>query len=61
MLSVTLTSFNGREFGKLQIIAHMFKGIFRNCPAFARYMVTYDPHLVLNFLKSLPSWDDITL
>ena len=37
------SSINGTEFGKHPIIARMLKGIFRNCPALPRYMVTYDP------------------
>ena len=39
----------------------MLKGVIRNCSAVPRYMVTYNPDHVLNFLKSLPSWDNITL
>ena len=60
-LSMILPPFNGTEFGKHLIIAHVLKGIFRNRHAFLWYMVNYDPDLVLNFLKSLPSWDNITL
>ena len=56
-----LTACNGTEFGKHLIIARILKGIFRNRPALSGYMVTSDLELVLNFLKSLPSWDDITL
>ena len=52
---------NRTEFGKHPIIARMLKGIFGNRPALPRYMVIYDSDLVLNFLKSLPSWDNITL
>ena len=61
MLSMILPACNGTEFGKHPIIASMLKGIFRNRSALPRYIVTYDPDLVLNFLKSLPSWNSITL
>ena len=61
MLSLILPAFNETEFGINPIIASMLMGNFRNCPALPRYMVTYDPDLVLNFLKSLASWDNITL
>ena len=61
MLSMILPACNGTEFGKHPIIASMLKGIFRNRSALPRYIVTYDPDLVLNFLKSLPSWNNITL
>ena len=56
-----LPACNRTEFGKHPIIARMLKGIFRNRPALPRYMVTYDPDLVLNFLKFLPSWNNVTL
>ena len=56
-----LPAFNGTEFGKHPIIARMLKGIFRNHPAWPRYMVTYNPDLVLNFRKALSLWDNITL
>ena len=56
-----LPACDGTEFRKHPIIARMLKGIFRNHPALPRYMVTYDRDLVINFLKSLPSWDNITL
>ena len=61
MLSMILPAFNETKFGKHPIIACILKGIFRKHPALPRYMVTYDPDLVLNFLNSLPSWDNITL
>ena len=61
MLSMILPACNGTEFGKQPVIASMLKVIFRNRPALPRYIVTYDPDLVLNFLKSLPSWNNITL
>ena len=61
MLSMTLLAYTGTELGKHPIIARMLKGIFRNHPALPRYMVTYDPDLALNLLKSLPSWNNITL
>ena len=61
ILSMILPAFNRTEFGKHPIIARMLKGIFRNHPAWPRYMVTYNPDLVLNFLKALSLWDNITL
>ena len=61
MLSMILPARNRTEFGKHPIIALMLKGVFRNRPALPRYMVTYDSDLVLNFLKSLLSWGNITL
>ena len=51
----------GTEFGKNPTITRMLKGVFRNRPSLPKYMVTYDPHLVLSFLKYLPSWNNIIL
>ena len=56
-----LPACNGTKFGKHPIIAHMLEGTFKNRPALPRYIVIYDPDLVLIFLKSLPSWNNITL
>ena len=61
MLSMILKTYNGIEFGKHPIITRMLKGIFRKRPALPRYVTTYDPDIVLNFLKALPSWENITL
>ena len=61
MLSMIIPAYNRTEFGKHPNIARMLKGIFRNRPALPRYMVTYDPELILNFLKPLPSWNNISL
>ena len=58
---MTLLACTGRELGKHPIIVRTLKGVFRNHSALPRYMVTYDPDLALNFLKSLPSWNNITL
>ena len=52
---------NGIELGKHTFIARMLEEIFRNHTAFPRYMVTYGSDLVLNFLKLLSSWDDVTM
>ena len=51
---------NGAEFDKHPIITHMLKRILMNRPVLPRYMVPYNSDLVLNFLKSLPSWNNIT-
>ena len=56
-----LPAFNETDFGKHPIFARMLKEIFRSHPAWPRYMVTYNPDLVLNFLKALLLWDNITL
>ena len=67
---------NGIEFGIHTFIARMLEEIFKSpcistiygnlwlhdiSTIFPRYMVTYGSDLVLNFLKLLSSWDDVTL
>ena len=39
----------------------MLKGIFRTRPALPRYIYIYDAETVIEFLKSLPCWEEITL
>ena len=51
---------NGTEFDKHPIIAHTLKRVLLNRPVLPRYMVPYNSDLVLNFLKSLLSWNNIT-
>ena len=43
------------------IVTRMLKGIFRTRPALPRYICIYDADIVIEFLKSLPCWEDITL
>ena len=49
------------EFGKHPIITRMLKGIFRTRPALPRYICIYDAEIVIEILKSLPSWEEIIL
>ena len=49
------------EFGKHPIVARMLKVIFRTRPALLQYIYKYDAEIVIGFLKSLPSWKEITL
>ena len=39
----------------------MLKGIFRKRPALPQYICIYDAEIVIEFLKSLPFWEEITL
>ena len=61
MLPMILTLCDKRGFGKDVIIAGVLKRIFRNDPGMPRCMVKYEPDLVLNYFKLLPSCKCITL
>ena len=61
MLSNILPAKEGSEFGKHPIVTRMLKGIFRTRPALPRYIYIYDAETVIEFLKSLPCWEEITL
>ena len=39
----------------------MLKGIFRTRPALPRYICVCDAEIVIELLKSLPCWEEITL
>ena len=61
MVSNILPVKEGIEFGKHPIVTRMLKGIFRTRSALPRYICIYDAEIVMEFLKSLPSWEEITL
>ena len=61
MLSNLLPVKEGTEFGKHSIVTRMLKGIFRTRPALPRYICIYDAEIVIEFLKSFPIWEEITL
>ena len=51
----------GIEFGEHPIVTKMLKRIFRTRLALPRYICIYGAETVIEFLKSLPSWEEITL
>ena len=51
----------GIESGKHPIVTRLLKGIFRTRPALPSYICIYDAEIVIEFLKSLPCWEEITL
>ena len=61
MLSNILPVKEGIQFGKHPIVTRMLKGIFRTRPALPRYICIYNAEIVIEFLKSLPCWEEITL
>ena len=61
ILSNILSVKEGIEFGKHPIVSRMLKGILRTRPALPQYICIYYAEIVLEFLKSLPCWEEITL
>ena len=47
--------------GSNPIISRFMKGIFKINPPTPRYKTTWDPHIVLNYLSSLGTGDNLTL
>ena len=46
-------NYNIGTFGKQDTVSKLLKGMFRLRPSFPKYMVTYDPDIVLNHLKQI--------
>ena len=61
MLSNIIPVKEGIEFGKRPIVTRMLKGIFRTRPELPQYISIYDAEKVIEFLESLPRWEEITL
>ena len=61
MLSNILPVKEGIEFGQHPVVTRMLKGIFRARPALPRYICINGAEIVIELLKSLPRWEEITL
>ena len=60
-LSLLLSHPNDQNLGEDPRIKRFMKGVFRICPVFPKYKTTWDPHPVLDFLKSLYPLDGLSL
>ena len=54
-LSAILSKFNGQTFGKDKCVSRMIKGIFKLRLSLPKYIVTYDPDIILQYMDSLPT------
>ena len=54
-LSAILPKINGQTFGKDERVSKMIKGIFKFPPSLPKYIVTYDPDIILQYMDSLPA------
>ena len=60
-LSAILTPIDGLDFGKHPVIKKFLTGVFKIRPSIPKYICTFNVERVLRFLKSLPTWEQITL
>ena len=54
-LSAILPKINSQTFGKDERVSRMIKGIFKLHPSLPKYIVTYDPDIILQYMDSLPA------
>ena len=60
-LSAILPNVDGKTFGNQELVQRTLRGIYKLRPSFPRYLVIYDAHIVLDFMRSLPSNEDLLL
>ena len=52
-LSSILPVVGGLTFGKQEVVSRLLKGVFKERPSFPRNIVTWDPHIVLEWMVKL--------
>ena len=60
-LSQVLHSPTGVPFGELPTVKQFLKGVFQEKPTLPRYSVTWDPAILLSYLKTLSPVKELTL
>ena len=60
-LSQVLHSPTGVSFGELPTVKQFLKGVFQEKPTLPRYSVTWDPSILLSYLKTLSPVKELTL
>ena len=60
-LSQVLPSPTGVSFGELPTVKQFLKGVFQEKPTLPRYSVTWDPAILLSYLKTLSPVKELTL
>ena len=60
-LSNYLNQIDGFDFGKHPVVCKVLRGVFKLKPSLPRYVVTYDPDIVMKYLSNLPPWETIPL
>ena len=60
-LSQVLHSPTGISFGELPTVKQFLKGVFQEKPTLSRYSVTWDPAILLSYLKTLSPVKELTL
>mgnify|MGYP000435841320 CR=1 FL=1 len=52
---------NGIKVGEHPLVSRFMSGLFNQKPALPRYTETWDPQIVLNYLKTFPAFDSMSL
>ena len=52
---------NGIAVGEHPLVSRFMSGLFNQKPALPRYTETWDPQIVLNYLKTFPAFDSMSL
>ena len=60
-LSAVLYKRNGLSFGQDPNVSKMMKGIFKLRPTLPKYVVMYDPDIILNYMNTLPDNSSLSL
>ena len=60
-LSQVLHSPTGVSFGELPTVKQFLKGVFQEKPTLPRYSVTWDPAILLSYLKTLSPVKELTV
>ena len=60
-LSQVLHRPTGVSFGELPTVKKFLKGVFQEKPTLPRYSVTWDPAILLSYLKALSPVNELTL
>ena len=60
-LSAILSKINGQTFGKNNRVCLMIKGISKLRPSLPKYVVTYEPDIILQYMDSLPAENLLTM
>ena len=60
-LSAVLYKRNGLPFGQDPNVSQMMKSIFKLRPTLPKYVVTYDPDIILNYMNTLPDNSSLSL
>ena len=60
-LSSVLPVVGGLTFGKQEVVSRLLRGVFKERPSFPKNIVTWDPHIVLEWMVKLGRNEDLLM